>query len=84
MGFHEKPITKYNVSMGVYMANKEILNFIPEDEKFGFDNLMHELIRKNRTVLVREYNGFWLDIGCPSDYERAHNNLDKILPLDEE
>jgi len=45
-GFHEKPITSFNVSMGVYMANRRILGFIPEDRAFGFDHLMLELIEK--------------------------------------
>jgi NDP-mannose synthase len=70
-GFHEKPITDFKVSMGIYMANKKILDYIPKDQAFGFDHLMLELIAKNKRVNVKSFNGYWLDIGRPDDYERA-------------
>ena len=45
--FKEKPKVNYQVSMGVYMNNKEILNFIPDDTYYGFDNLMLFLLKEN-------------------------------------
>ena len=44
--FKEKPKVNYQVSMGVYMINKEILNFIPDNTYYGFDNLMLFLLKK--------------------------------------
>jgi len=70
-GFHEKPITRFNVSMGVYMANKGILEFIPENEPFGFDDLMLVLIDKKKNATVKPHNGYWLDVGRPDDYAKA-------------
>jgi NDP-mannose synthase len=79
IGFREKPMTHFNVSMGVYMANKRILDFIPENQAYGFDDLMHELILKNENVKVRPYEGYWLDIGRPDDYVTACEDIDKII-----
>ena len=45
VGFKEKPSQHYHVSMGIYMLSKRVLDFIPEDTKFGFDNLMYSVLR---------------------------------------
>ncbi|MBI9035783.1 MAG: NTP transferase domain-containing protein [Bacteroidales bacterium] len=78
-GFFEKPVHKFEVSMGVYMVNKEILNFIPENTSYGFDNLMEDLLFAKRTVNVRTHSSYWLDIGRPDDYEQAFLDYDEIL-----
>lgn len=70
-GFKEKPKYKYSVSMGVYVANKAILNVIPENQFYGFDHLMLELLKKNNPARIRKFNGYWMDIGRPSDYMQA-------------
>ncbi len=71
VNFIEKPTTTYKVSMGVYMANKEILNFIPENQFYGFDHLMLDLIKNQKPATVKVHSGYWLDIGRPDDYEKA-------------
>jgi NDP-sugar pyrophosphorylase family protein len=69
--FQEKPENDYLVSMGVYMMNKKNLDYIPFDTFFGFDHLMNTLIDKKQYPSIFEFNGYWLDIGRPADYERA-------------
>jgi len=71
IGFEEKPSKEYLVSMGVYMMNKKNVDYIPKDTFFGFDHLMKVLIEKNILPLIHEFHGYWLDIGRPSDYEKA-------------
>jgi len=70
-GFQEKPTAKYEVSMGVYMLNRAIVDRIPADRPYGFDQLMKDLLRSNERVNVRRFNGYWLDIGRTEDYARA-------------
>lgn len=70
-GFKEKPVVTFDVSMGIYAANKKILDYIPNDTFFGFDHLMLELIKQNAAASVKHFNGYWLDIGRPDDYEKA-------------
>lgn len=71
VGFHEKPKTRFEVSMGIYMLNKRILEFIPKNQPYGFDSLMLDLIKKNEKVFVKPFYGYWLDIGRPDDYMQA-------------
>jgi len=61
------------------MANKRILDYIPENEAYGFDNLMLELISKNENVGVKPFSGYWLDIGRPDDYAKASEDINKII-----
>jgi NDP-sugar pyrophosphorylase family protein len=67
----EKPVSHYLVSMGIYALDKSILDFIPKDKYFGFDDLMLDLLDKENEVGVIPHNGFWLDIGRHEDYVEA-------------
>lgn len=71
VAFKEKPILHYLVSMGVYMVNKKCMDVIPADTFYGFDHLMLDLIKNSTPATVRPFNGYWLDIGRPEDYEQA-------------
>jgi NDP-sugar pyrophosphorylase family protein len=81
--FMEKPTNEYLVSMGVYMASRRIMDFIPSGQKYGFDDLMLDLIAASKPAAVRTYDGYWLDIGRPDDYVAAidifENNQDIFL-----
>lgn len=80
--FEEKPVHSYLVSMGVYALNRSVLDYIPEDTPFGFDDLMHKLLDVKQKVSVVPHNGYWLDIGRPDDYARAiddYENMDFLL-----
>lgn len=78
VGFKEKPRYKLNVSMGVYVFNKKVLDFVPNGKPFGFDNLMLALLAKGKIIKVYPYDGYWLDIGRPEDYERANKDIKKL------
>ncbi|OGC94631.1 MAG: nucleoside-diphosphate-sugar pyrophosphorylase [candidate division Zixibacteria bacterium RBG_16_53_22] len=67
-GFHEKPTTNYEVSMGIYMVSRKIVSYIPADVPYGFDNLMLDLLKAKLPVNVKTFDGYWLDIGRPDDY----------------
>ena len=75
--FHEKPRTKYEVAMGIYMANRDVLSYVPKTP-YGFDDLMLDLLRDKSEVAVRPFNGYWLDIGRPDDYMKAIEEFDEM------
>ena len=83
--FEEKPISNFLVSMGVYMMNKKNLEYIPQNTFYGFDHLMENLIKSGNLPNIFEFDGYWLDIGRPSDYEKAIIDLENnaILALHE-
>jgi NDP-mannose synthase len=81
VGFREKPKMEFNCSMGIYAARKSILDYIPENEFFGFDQLMSKLLQYQKPIQVRLHNGYWLDIGRPEDYEKANDEFEKIFSV---
>ena len=70
-GFQEKPVTAYEVSMGIYMVSRAILPYVPAHGPYGFDDLMRDLLKAHQTVHVRKFGGYWLDIGRADDYQQA-------------
>ena len=70
-GFREKPETRYDVSMGIYMLSRRVLHHIPAGRPFGFDDLMRVLLTNNQQVHLDWHPGYWKDIGVPEDYQQA-------------
>lgn len=73
----EKPTLHYSVSMGVYAFKKEVLNYIPANEYFDFPDLIKKLLKNGKKVLEYPFDGCWLDIGRPEDYESAAEEFEK-------
>lgn len=77
-GFHEKPEYDFDVSMGIYCINRSVIENLQTGEKYGFDNLMIDRLASNQPVDIRRFEGYWLDIGRPDDYEYADTNFDDL------
>jgi NDP-sugar pyrophosphorylase family protein len=77
VGFREKPKVSQLVSMGIYAVNRRVLDHIPAEGPFGFDELMLKLISVDQAVNVVRHDGYWLDIGRHDDYERATIEFEK-------
>jgi NDP-sugar pyrophosphorylase family protein len=79
-GFEEKPKHEYLVSMGVYIVNRSLLERVPAGQKYGFDDLMLDMLARREAVYVERYGGYWLDIGRVEDYLRAVEEFEKYRP----
>ena len=83
--FREKPVMKFQVSMGIYCMDPGVLDLIPKGLPFGFDDLMYTLLDRDLTACVYQHDGFWLDIGRPEDFLKAQedfsNNESSILGI---
>jgi NDP-mannose synthase len=69
--FEEKPELSTPVSMGIYVMEPEVLEYIPPDEHFDFPDLVQALLDAAAPIGAYRYNGLWFDIGRQEDYERA-------------
>jgi NDP-sugar pyrophosphorylase family protein len=74
----EKPTFKYDVSMGIYVFEPEILSFIEPNAYLDFPDLVQTLIKDNRKVIAFPFDGYWLDIGRHDDYVRAQEEFETI------
>ncbi len=80
-GFTEKPPLTYSVSMGVYGVSKRHLERYTPGFPYGFDDLMLDLIERGTLPASYHFDGFWLDIGRPDDYDRANQEFGVLGPL---
>lgn len=78
-GFREKPLFKFDVSMGIYVFSRSLLDRVPFNSPYGIDNLVLDMLRTGTHINAYPFNGYWLDIGRPDDYDQANRDIDKIL-----
>lgn len=78
VGYSEKPQIEYLVSMGIYAFSPRIMEFIPPDEYLDIPDLIIKLIEAGEKVNGYVYDGYWLDIGRPDDYEKANADVDIV------
>ena len=78
--FTEKPTIDYRVSMCIYGLSRRALQAYLPGTPLGFDDLVLDLIREGTPPREYAFDGYWLDIGRPDDYDRANNEFDTLRP----
>ncbi|MDD5593717.1 MAG: sugar phosphate nucleotidyltransferase [Candidatus Margulisbacteria bacterium] len=74
----EKPQHDYRVSMGINIFEPEVLSFFERGDKIDVPDLISLLVKKEKTVNCYMFDGYWLDIGRHSDYEKAMLEFDQM------
>ena len=67
----EKPTKDYSVSMGIYVYEPQVLEFIPAGEYLDFPELVLKLVRAGKKVATFANEASWLDLGRPEDLQKA-------------
>jgi NDP-mannose synthase len=78
VGYEEKPEIPYIVSMGVYVAEPRLLEFIERDAYLDLPDLVLRLLDTGEQVGSYMYDGYWLDIGRHDDYEKAIAEYEQV------
>lgn len=78
--FIEKPswdaVTTNLINAGTYILEPEVLSRVPKDMFFMFERgLFPPLVNAGEPVFGYASDGYWLDIGTPDKYMRAHHDL---------
>lgn len=76
--FQEKPSYNFSVSMGIYCINRKVIERLSRGNPYGFDTLMLDAISSQQSVKIEPFEGYWLDIGRPDDYEYADSHFDQL------
>jgi NDP-mannose synthase len=79
MGFTEKPTMTYLVNMGIYAVTRSALMRYSPGLPYGFDELITDLIEQGQYPAMYDFDGYWLDIGRPDDYDRANREIDVLI-----
>lgn len=71
VGYTEKPTIHYDVSMGFYLMEPGVLEYLRKGERLDLPELIKQLIMEKKRVLGYPFKGIWLDIGRQEDYVNA-------------
>jgi NDP-sugar pyrophosphorylase family protein len=83
IGFQEKPVYDFKVSMGVYVFNRSLLDRVPINVPYGFDDLVLDMLKEKQPINTYPYEGYWMDIGRPDDYDKANQDVERLPFLKE-
>jgi NDP-sugar pyrophosphorylase family protein len=86
VAFQEKPVLTFHCSMGIYAFDPAILQRIPRQRPYGFEDLMRDYLRNDWRLRVHPFDGIWFDIGQTDDHQLAVEHFERhrarIVPRD--
>jgi NDP-mannose synthase len=77
-GYREKPSLEYMVSMGIYLFEPKIIEYIPRNIYLDFPDLILKLISAGEKVYGYPFDGYWQDLGNPDDYQQAQTDFSSM------
>ena len=78
-GIEEKPNIITYILAGIYFMKPKIFDYIPDNQSYGIDDLIKDLLKLNIPISKYEMNEYWLDLGRISDYEKAQKDFNNII-----
>ena len=75
----EKPIHRFVVCAGMYVLSPQTLQHVPKDTMFDMPSLFDALAKSGRRTRCHPIEGYWLDIGRATDYEKANSDFDEVF-----
>jgi NDP-mannose synthase len=78
IGYIEKPVYNYEVSMGLYIFEPRVLDYIPHNQYLDFPDLVLKLIDRGECVMGYPFEGYWQDLGRADDYEIAVSEFERM------
>ena len=79
-GFEEKPVYRSHVNAGVYVLEPQALDLLPRGEPCDMPVLFEALRQDGKHTIVYPMHEPWLDVGRPTDYDRASSAVPGALP----
>jgi NDP-sugar pyrophosphorylase family protein len=70
-GYDEKPVKEFPASMGIYVYEPRVLEYIEPDTYLDFPTLVLRLRDAGERIVGYRTDAFWLDMGNQGEYERA-------------
>ena len=79
-GYTEKPSYDYTVSMGIYVFEPRVVDYIPDAQYLDFPDLVLKLLAGGERVNGYIFDGYWKDLGRADDYEQATRDFAEMQP----
>ncbi len=76
---NEKPAFNFLILAGIYILNKNSLNFIPQGTYFDLPDLINSMILSKMKIKYFPIEDHWIDIGSIEEYEKAIKNINEWI-----
>ena len=76
--FVEKPTLHYRASMGIYVYEPAVLDFIEPGERLDFPEMVWRLLDAGKKVVGYPCDDYWLDLGSHEDYRKAQDEFEQM------
>jgi dTDP-glucose pyrophosphorylase len=78
-GIEEKPTHRYLVSAGIQVLSPAMVALVPPATFFDMPSLFDLALANGMKVGCHRIDGYWIDIGRMSDYERANADFARVF-----
>ncbi|WP_372400672.1 nucleotidyltransferase family protein (plasmid) [Azospirillum sp. HJ39] len=75
----EKPEQSFLINAGIYVLEPSVLDLIPHSSPLDMPDLFRALMSAGEKVGAFRIEEYWLDIGSPSDLQRAENEFPAVF-----
>ena len=75
----EKPTFAYPVNAGLYVLSESAVDLIPADQPMDMPQLLTQMLARGLKVCCQRDDGYWIDIGRMSDYDRANAEFGDVF-----
>ena len=75
IGIEEKPVQRVFVSAGIYVLEPAVLKLLPRNEPYDMPGLFEQLMRNKQETIAFPIREYWLDVGRPSDFDKANGDF---------
>lgn len=78
--FREKPswedVTANTINAGIYIVDPSIFKLVPKGKEYSFERQLYpSLLEKGEKIYGYVTDAYWMDIGDPVKYLRAHRDI---------
>jgi NDP-sugar pyrophosphorylase family protein len=75
VGLREKPSERMMINAGIYVLSPHLIDSIPRGQDYPITDLFQQLIAANAPVGAYLIHDDWIDVGQPTELQRARGGL---------
>jgi dTDP-glucose pyrophosphorylase len=75
----EKPVHSFFVNAGIYILEQDILNCLPDEERFEMPSLFERMVEMGHHTVAFPIREYWLDIGQPDSLKQAQGDFKNVF-----
>lgn len=71
----EKPVQKNYVNAGIYAFNKNILKYVPKNQRIDINEVFRKIIMRKKKIIVYPLHEPWADVGMHNDLKKINKKI---------